>query len=349
MADATAPLLQALQRTLAEARAEGQALRIVGGNTRAEWWATAADRPLEMTSFRGIVTHEPSELVVTARAGTPLLELENALAERDQCLGFEPPRLSEHSTLGGAISSGWSGPARPYLGSARDHVLGVRLLAADGAVLRFGGEVMKNVAGYDVSRLVTGAWGRFGPLLDISLRVYPRPEATVALRWACDEAEAWRQMVALGKRFTPVSGCRYVAGQLHVRLAGNATAVDAAVRELPAGAREDDVENWTRWRDFADPWFKVAGPLWRVIVPAATAPIKVGGHAAWDWGGALRWYRDVADPEELARLALVAGGYARPWRVAASTRLSDDAVGNLSRRLVQGFVPTGCFNPEAIP
>lgn len=345
MADDRAEVLAALKAELAAARAARQSLRIVGADTRRAWWSTRATRVLSLASYSGIVDYEPSELVVTARAGTPLRELEAVLAARGQCLGFDPPRLSDASTLGGAIASGWSGPARPYRGSARDHVLGVRLLSADGEVLRFGGQVMKNVAGYDISRLTVGAWGRLGPLLDISVRVYPLPERCCTLFWGCDETEASRRMVALARQFHPVTACGYDAGVLRVRLAGSAAALDSARVELRPESQVEGEGDWTSWRDFSDAWFTSPGEIWQVILPPATPPLPVQGEVRWDWGGALRWYR-TRSVELLTAHARAAGGFVRAWRHPEHARLPLGDVGVLSRRVIGSFAPDDCFNPE---
>lgn len=345
MVDDPAEVLASLRAELSAARTAGQALRIVGGDSRRAWWNTSATRPLSLSRYSGIVDYEPSELVVTARAGTPLRELEAVLAARGQCLGFEPPQVSAASTLGGAIASGWSGPARPYRGSARDHVLGVRLLSAAGEVLRFGGQVMKNVAGYDISRLTVGAWGRLGPLLDISVRVYPVPERCCTLFWRCDEAEASRRMVTLARQFQPVTACGYDSGLLRVRLAGSAAAVDAARADLRPETQVEGEADWTAWRDFSDAWFTAPGEIWQVIVPPATLPLPVQGEARWDWGGALRWYRTTT-PDLLATQARAAGGFVRAWRHPDHARLPEGEIGVLSRRVIDTFAPGGCFNPE---
>ena len=338
-------VLASLKAALAAARAAGQALRIVGADTRRAWWNTPATRVLSLSRYSGIVDYEPSELVVTARAATRLRELEAVLAARGQCLGFEPPRISDASTLGGAIASGWSGPARPYRGSARDHVLGVRLLSAEGEVLRFGGQVMKNVAGYDISRLTVGAWGKLGPLLDISIRVYPLPERCCTLFWRCDELEASRRMVALARQFHPVTACGYAAGLLRVRLAGSAAALESAFKDLAPETHVEGEGDWNAWRDFSDAWFTPAEEIWQVIVPPATPPLPVQGDVRWDWGGALRWYRGGA-AEALAAQARAAGGFMRAWRHPDHARLPAGDIGVLSRRVIDSFAPQGCFNPE---
>ncbi|MGH8597274.1 MAG: FAD-binding protein, partial [Gammaproteobacteria bacterium] len=166
-------MLSELRDEMCAALAARTPLRIVGGDTKRDWWRTRAIVPLALGRLRGVVAYQPSELVITVYAGTPLREVQQALAERHQMLGFEPPETGADSTIGGVVASGISGPSRPYRGAVRDFVLGVRLLAPEGEPLRFGGQVIKNVAGYDVSRLNAGAWGRLGPIVEISLRVIP--------------------------------------------------------------------------------------------------------------------------------------------------------------------------------
>ncbi len=330
-----------LQAKLADAQAARIPLRIIGGDTKHAWWHTSAVTPLSLRHYTGVVAYEPSELVITARAGTLLSEIEQTLAVRGQMLGFEPPRLGRESTLGGVVAAALSGPARPYRGGVRDYVLGVRLLSATGEVLRFGGQVMKNVAGYDLSRLVTGAWGRLGPLLEISLRVSPQPAQTVAVRWRCDESAACQRLRAFGRTTLPISAARYDGQFLHVRLSGAVPAVAAALASLAPEVSPTGLVEWQAWRDFTHPFFAGKETLWRAIVPAATAPLAVAAECVWDWGGALRWFKGVADPGLLRQAVTAAGGHVRPWPGSGLEPLADA----LTARVISSFDPMGLFNP----
>ena len=316
-------------------------LRIVGGDTKRAWWQTAAVTPLSLRYYAGIVAYEPSELVITARAGTLLSEIEQTLAARGQMLGFEPPRMGAESTLGGVVAAALSGPARPYRGGVRDYVLGVRMLTVTGEIVRFGGQVMKNVAGYDLSRLVTGAWGRLGPLLEISLRVAPQPAQTVAVQWPCDEATAWQRLRAFGRATYPISACRYDGQVLHVRLSGAVPAIAAALDSLAPEVRSEGLTEWQAWRDFTHPFFAQKDAIWRAVVPAATPPLAVDAECVWDWGGALRWFTRVADPERLTQAVAAAGGHVRLWPSTGFSPVADA----LTTRVIASFDPTGLCNP----
>ncbi|MEN9728231.1 MAG: glycolate oxidase subunit GlcE [Pseudomonadota bacterium] len=339
--------LERLQGLLADARAQSSPLRIVGGNSKAEWWHTSATQEFSLRDYHGVRSYEPSELVITARAGTPLMEIENLLAAHGQCLAAEPPVLSPASTVGGAVAAGLSGPARPWRGALRDHVLGVRLLSAKGEVLRFGGEVMKNVAGYDISRLCTGAWGRLGPLVEVSLRVAPVPIRSVTATWQVDEAEALRRMAELRRASLPLSACLHLEGTLRVRLSGAPAAVDAALDSLRPEHQEEGEAWWAEWRNYRHAFFVQPARIWRVSVPPATPPLGGGGReCALDWGGALRWYRIDGNGEALVKAAAAHGGFGRPWRQAGFSAREAGATGLLEQRVMAGFDPQMLFNPR---
>lgn len=343
--EAQSPILGTLQAQVAHAHATGTPLRIVGGDTKRGWWQTTATTPLSLNAYAGIVAYEPSELVITACAGTPLKELEAALAARGQMLGFEPPRTGPESTIGGVIAAALSGPARPYCGAARDFVLGVSMLTNEGEIVRFGGQVMKNVAGYDLSRLATGSWGRLGPLTEISLRVSPRPEQTLTAQWRCDEQAAWRHMRDFGRASYPISGCRYEGGMLHLRLSGTAPAIAYALDKLAPEETSEATDDWLIWRDFTHPFFDPATTMWRAVVPSATRPLPVQAVCGWDWGGALRWYKHVSDSAQLERAVVAAGGHVRRWPATGLESAPDAAARALATRVRASFDPTGMFNP----
>lgn len=338
-------VLQRLKALLSEARRDATPLRIAGGNSKSDWWQTSATRAFPVEDYRGIVRYEPSELVVTARAGTPLLELEHLLAAHGQCLAAEPPILSPASTVGGSVAAGLSGPARPWRGALRDHVLGVKLLALNGDVLRFGGEVMKNVAGYDVSRLCTGAWGRLGPLLEISLRVAPVPACSITAVWQADKIEALRRMTEMRRAPLPLSGCLHLDGLLRVRLSGAPAAVGAALDALCPDGREEGETPWTQWRNHQHPFFLQPGRIWRVSVPPATPPFGGFGEHATDWMGGVRWYRLEGDGAALTEAAAAHGGFCRPWRHPGFSAGDGGATGLLEQRVTASFNPDRLFNP----
>ncbi len=396
-------LTQTLAARVAAAQAEGRPLRIQGGGTKT-WLGRAVDgEPLVVAGHRGILSYEPTELVITARAGTPLAEIQAALAERGQWLAFEPPHFSPatgladdplypgagagargkadggaeagagdkadggldvgaggqadggadagrhpnahagslpgKATLGGTIACGLSGPARPYTGAARDFVLGVRIINGKGEVLRFGGEVMKNVAGYDLSRLMAGAQGTLGVLLDVSLKVLPRPAVELTLVFDLSPAEAIRRFNQWAGQPLPLSAACHDGERAHVRLAGNEAAVRAAQARLGGEVLAGEAESfWRAVRELRHPFFRQgsaylpgtdyqqamayqkgtasqtgAAPLWRLSLPPTAPHDPALGPQFIDWGGALRW---VHSEDPLWPVAQAAGGHASRYALA---------------------------------
>ena len=340
--------LGAIVEQVRAAYAERRPLAIVGGGTRARFAPPGAGEALRVAAHTGIVSYEPSELVITARAGTPLAEIEEALAARRQMLGCEPPRSGPASTIGGVVASGLSGPARPYRGSVRDFVLGIELVNGRGEALRFGGQVMKNVAGYDVARLVTGACGALGVITEVSLRVLPRPAREVTLRWPLTRADALARMLELPRRPWPITGLAWDGALLRMRVAGSAAAVEDAIARLaPPEVVEDDA-SWAALRDYAAPPLAACAgePLWRVAVPPAapdapgTAPLLV------DWGGGLRWLRGVDDAAALRDHAAACGGHVTAYDTAVGVEPAAPAapLRALMARVKRAFDPHAIFD-----
>lgn len=303
---------------------------------------------LDLSGLRGIVRYEPTELVITARAGTPLAEIESALTERGQMLGFEPPHYGAGATLGGTVACGLSGPARPFRGAARDFVLGARIVNGRGEILRFGGEVMKNVAGYDVSRLMCGAYGTLGVLLEISLKVLPRPDHELSLVLETSEQEACERMTAWQRDPLPLSGLCFDGDRLHVRLSGAEPAVLAARRRIGGEIDDDGAAFWERLREQRGAFFEGKGELWRLSVPPATAALNIAGKRLVDWGGALRWHKTAQDAASIFAAAQTAGGHATRWRGAAGAQQIFQPLPAplhaLHRRLKLAFDPHGILN-----
>ena len=336
------------ERILAAAAA-GTALRLRGAGTKDFYGESLAGEVLDVSGWRGVVDYEPSELVITARCGTPLSELEAMLAERDQFLAFEPPAFAADPTLGGMIAAGLSGPRRVYAGAARDFVLGTRLLTAQGELLRFGGQVMKNVAGFDVSRLLCGSLGILGVITEVSLKVLPRPRLEQTVRLELPAAGAVECFNRWAAEPLPLSGAAWQQGSTWVRLSGAAPAVHAA-RERIGGELIDEASAgafWSALRHCQLP-FLGAEVLWRVSLPATAAPLALAGEPLIDWGGAVRWYADLPADSAVREAARAAGGSALCWRgAAAGERFQplQPAVAKLHRRLKERFDPTGIFNP----
>lgn len=340
------------------ARASLKALRIQGGGTKQFYGEQAAagnnGSVLEVSAFRGVINYQPSELVISARAGTPLAEIEALLAANRQMLAFEPPRYGAASTIGGCVAAGLSGPRRMMAGSLRDFVLGTTLLDANGTVLRFGGEVMKNVAGYDVSRLLAGSMGIFGPMLEVSLKVAPLPLAEETRQLELDEAAALGLFNAWRSQPLPVSASSWALeegrGVLRVRLSGSAPALASAARVVGGErlAATPAEAWWNSLRDHTHDFFQ-ARPLWRLALPP-TAPSLGLGSMLIEWNGGQRWLGGEVESDFVRKAAARHGGHATLYRHDGSSAVPvfhpvTNGVRAISERLKQEFDPTGMFNP----
>jgi len=357
--------LDDLSARVRAAAAAGTPLRIRGGGSKDFYGGALAGEPLDTGGLAGIVDYEPTELVLTARAGTPLAEVEAALAERGQMLAFEPPHFGPGATLGGAVACGLGGPRAAYAGRPRDFVLGVRMVDGRGRPLRFGGTVMKNVAGYDVSRLMAGAVGVLGVLTEVSLKVLPVARAEATLAFDFDQAAALDAVNRWGGQPLPLSGSAWRDGRLWLRLSGAEAAVDAAVRGL--GGKRLDADDarafWQGLREQTDDWFAWRDPslpLLRVALPSTAPPLALGGDTLVEWGGAQRWLAsdDLAAVQAAAKAA---GGHAMRFRGPQAQDRAPPRDGapqprrfleapdplrlRLHRRLKQVFDPHGVFNP----
>ncbi|MDD4933483.1 MAG: glycolate oxidase subunit GlcE, partial [Methylacidiphilaceae bacterium] len=274
-------------------------------------------------------------------------EIHHLLAAQGQWLPFEPPSFGSSATLGGTIACGLSGPARPFFGAARDAVLGVRLLDGSGQVLRFGGEVIKNVAGFDVARLVTGAQGTLGALLEISLKVSPRPFASETLAWEEGQKSAVRVLSELALQPFPLSAACHDGERLFLRLSGTEAGVRAAANRIGGDRLADPDAFWRLLRERSHPFFSLPGPLWRLSVPPATLPLAPGvGALLIDWGGAQRWWKGSAEPAAVWEWARSMGGHAALFD-SGRCRLQPLAPGlfALQKRLKAAFDPKGILNP----
>jgi len=340
------------------ARADKTPLDIQGGGTKAFYGEAPRGEPLDVTGLAGISSYEPSELVVTARAGTPLAQLEAALAECGQCLPFEPPRFAGVGTVGGMVAAGLAGPARAAVGGLRDYVLGATLLNGRAELLAFGGTVMKNVAGYDVSRALAGSMGCLGVICEVSLKVLPVAHATLTLRLEMDEAQAVQRMNEWGGQPLPLNATAWWEGTLVLRLSGAVAAVRAAREKLGGEVVQADMAAgfWAGLRDHSDEFFAAAAlavqggaGLWRLSVPATTPPLKLSGEQLVEWGGAQRWLCTSAPATAVREAATAAGGHATLFRAldkraGAFTPLKPPQ-DRIQRALKASFDPDGLFNP----
>ncbi|MYM70698.1 glycolate oxidase subunit GlcE [Duganella sp. FT134W] len=329
----------------------GTSLRLRGGGTK-DWYGQALDGELlDTRANSGVISYEPTELVITARCGTPLAEIETLLAQHHQMLAFEPPRFGPESTIGGVVATALSGPRRASAGAVRDFVLGAVLMDGRGEVLRFGGQVMKNVAGYDVSRLLAGSLGTLGLILEVSLKVLPLPLREASLRFEMSEIDALARLNEWAGQPLPISASCWHRGVLTLRLSGADAAVEAAQRRLGGQplAEADAANFWAALRDQTHAYFS-GGSVWRMSVPSHASAIILRGEQLIEWGGSQRWLKvDDADAESIRRTVAASGGHASLFRggdksVGVFHPLAP-AVAKIHERLKQSFDPAGIFNP----
>ena len=333
------------------AATEKRPLRLRGGGSKDFYGQALEGEVLDTRAYAGIIAYEPTELVITARCGTLLADLEAALRAKGQQLTFEPPHFGPGATVGGMVAAGLSGPRRQAAGAVRDFVLGVRMLDGRGDDLCFGGQVMKNVAGFDVSRPMAGSLGTLGLILEVSLKVPPLPFAEATLRLEMPQDKAIGMLNHWGGQPLPISACAWAEDALTLRLSGAASAVEAARaviggESIEAGEAE---RFWLGIREQTDPYFSTGKPLWRLSVPSVTPPLALPGEQLIEWGGSQRWLASNADGRTIREAAVRAGGHATLFRASDKgagvfTPLAP-ALAKIHRNLKQAFDPAGIFNP----
>ncbi len=366
-------LIQQFSDTIRAAADAKRPLQIRGGGSKDFYGNAPTGELLDVSTYRGIVEYDPTELVITARAGTPLAEIEAAMRDRGQMLGFEPPHFSHPlpsplapppggegnvarpmpgtgtATLGGCVAAGLSGPRRPYAGSVRDFVLGVRILDGRGTDLVFGGQVMKNVAGYDVSRLMTGSLGTLGVILEVSLKALPLPATELTLMREATQDDAIRLMNTWAGKPLPITGTCHVEKRLYVRLAGAVPAVKAAAGKIGGEELNNAAEFWRDIRDQRDLFFSGDAPLWRLSISSTTPPLGLPGTQMIEWGGALRWLRADIDAMSVRKAARSGDGHATLFRNGNARTPAFHplpvALLRLHQRVKQAMDPAGILNP----
>lgn len=325
-------------------------LSIQGGGSKRFYGRPARGEPLPVGGHRGIVNYEPAELVITARCGTPLSDIERCLREHNQMLAFEPPHYGPGATLGGTVACGLAGPRRPHAGAVRDHLLGVRCLAGDGRLLRFGGEVVKNVAGFDAFRPMAGAMGTLGVLLEASFKILPRPQQELTLTFECTPQEALARCIDWSRSPLPVGASAYDGVRLYLRIEGSAAGVKSARDTLGGEELSQGDAFWTALREQRLAYFSDNEPLWRLSLPPATPPLSIVGRWLYEWGGAQRWLKTALPPRLIRETAARNGGHAQLFRggerEGAVFHPLTPALLELHKNLKQVFDPRGILNPQ---
>ena len=343
-------LTQQLQGQLQRCIKQKTAVCILGGGSKSFYGCQQPEglEEFNVSGHEGIVSYAPTELVVTVRAGTKVKHVNEVLAECGQFLPFDPPELQGEATIGGTLACGFSGPSRPYTGSARDYILGTNVLNGKGEYLRLGGEVMKNVAGYDVSRLMVGAMGTLGVILQASIKVLPVAQRETTLIFHLERDSALDFMGELAARPLPVSASLFYGDILLVRLSGTEAGVDSAYRALGGERLPSTDKIWRSLREFEHPFFQTELPLWRISLPALAKP-ELPGEVLIDWGGAQWWLRSDADGNSIRKAVARCGGHATMFRggdrKAEVFHPLTPAMLALQERIRDSFDPDKLLNP----
>ncbi|MFO1228516.1 glycolate oxidase subunit GlcE [Roseateles sp.] len=357
-----AEALQPLKDAIAAATESRQPLRITGHGSKDFYGGDLVGTPLSTQALNGITAYEPSELFVSVLAGTPIGGLEALLLEQRQRLAFEPPRFGGQGTVGGMVATGLSGPSRAALGSVRDHLLGATILNGQGELLSFGGTVMKNVAGYDLSRVLAGSMGVLGLIAEVTLKVVPLPASTLTLRFDADQPEALRLMNTWAGQPLPIEATAWWDGALLVRLAGASNAVKMTAAQLGGEAIPEPGASqfWFGLRDQRDEFFASAANavfansdglvrFWRLSVPSTAPELKLHGEQLVEWGGALRWVCTPLASHQVREAAAAVGGHATLYfaqdKAPGAFAPLPAPLMAIHRRLKASFDPQGVFNP----
>ena len=346
---------QALQQQVQHAYHKKSPLNIIGGNSKAWYARQATGKALHVANHSGIINYQPSELIITARAGTPLSDIAHVLDKHKQCLTFDPPSFGKQATLGGTVACNFSGPRRPYGGSARDMVLGCRILNGKGEVLRFGGEVMKNVAGFDVSRLMAGSLGTLGVLLDISLKVMPHRQAEQTVIIPSSHQGSIALMNKWASTALPITAMCADGEYIYFRICGTASSVQRSMTEIGGSIYADGLNFWKGVREHEHCFFTAdTRPLYRLSVPPAARFEAIASTHDEDWligwGGAQRWLKSELTLPKVQGFAKALGGHATLFR---GGNKADEvfaplppAMLALHQRLKHAFDPHGILNPQ---
>ena len=338
-----------LQKTIRAAFDDEASLNLVGGNSKAFYGREIQGESLDVAKNQGVINYEPTELVVSVRNGTRLSELESILSEQNQMLGFEPPCFESQSTIGGAVAAGLSGPRRPFSGAVRDHILGCKIINGHADILSFGGTAMKNVAGYDLSRLMAGSMGTLGLILEVSLKVIPKPEIESTWSMEISKQKVIEMMAKLLQKSLPLTGLYHDGERLFYRLSGSTDSINSVVDTLGGEECTEQTQLWSGLNDQSSEFFQDESPLWRISVAPATEQFALAGQSLLDWGGALRWLKSEESAQQIYQTVAEAGGHATLFRGAKRDGqvfqpLPPDLM-QIQERLKLAFDPKGIFNP----
>lgn len=340
--------LQDAQERIRQAALDRRVLRVRGSGSKDFYGNAGNGDALDTRPWQGVVEYQPRELTITARAGTPLAEIEQLLGEHRQMLPFEPPHFGGGATLGGCVAAGLAGPRRPHAGAVRDAVLGIELLDGRAQLLRFGGKVIKNVAGYDVSRLLVGSMGTLGVLTEVSLKLLPRPECECTQVLEMEQGQAIYTMNRMAAQPLPLSATAWRDGALFVRLSGAASALEVAVQQVGGEQLADDAQFWLALREQTLAEF-AARPLWRLSVPPTTPVLLLPGTPLVEWGGGVRWYAGLdVDAAQIRDVARQVGGHATLFRAEGVLEQAfaplPEPLAQLHQRIRHALDPHGVFD-----
>jgi len=340
---------QQLQQRVEQAIADNTPLAISAGNSKKFYGSQTKGTLLDISQHSGIINYEPTELVVTVRAGTNLKQLEEILATENQMFGFEPPAFAQSATIGGTIACNFSGPRRPYSGAARDFVLGSKIINGKAEIIHFGGEVMKNVAGYDVSRLMCGAMGTLGIMLELSIKVLPKPETELTLVHETNSQKSLIKVHQLGQSALPISATSFDDNKLYIRLSGTDGAVTAASKTIGGDKVADGIDYWVKLKEQQLEFFNQESNLWRLSLASNTPILNISGKTLYEWNGAQRWLLSDENETAIRDVVTKLGGHAICYRQQSKPKSVfhplEAGLLKLHRQLKNAFDPSGLFNP----
>lgn len=343
-----------LQEQVIKAIESSTPLFIHGGKSKFFYGYPVEGEPLDISHHTGVISYEPSELCITVRAGTKLSDIEELLAENNQILPFEPPYYSKHATIGGAIATGIAGPRRAYTGSVRDAILGVQIINGEGEIANFGGQVMKNVAGYDLSRLMVRSQGTLGVILNVSLRLLPKPETNITITFDATQKEALEYFKALRLKQLPITATAWYDNQAFLRLSGSEPILKSCKDDLNGNQLNDADDFWAKIRDHHHLFFKQDDkPLWRISLPPSTDEItQLGDDPLIEWGGAQRWFFSNAPANIIQSVIRAENGHATLFKTnaqgASHFPLLEENLLALHKSVKRKMDPHGIFNPNRI-